>query len=303
MFPHSGVSNLNVSWETPTWTSVGAPEPACPWWRDSRPGFPWRRAGGCTAAAHSGRGGGISLPERRPAAPDTYSIWQAVQTETAASLTECAPLEWNMAKIWRSWSPPQLTQQCKPPLTWELSDLCVLVLKSTADTSTELSDRRHVSRQAVHFILHLFEIILHFPYGVWGETWPDGSTLHTCNNSKTTFQQWAGRFLTRSRYELVVVFIHQRLHVAVQRADLLHHAGLLVHQLSQGALPPQLHVDTEHTVVTVTLKNSTNKTQGQMTHYWENNSIEFQLSLLIINHQRWKLVESTFLIIDYGEVL
>lgn len=51
------------------------------------------RAGGCTAAAHSGHGDGISPPERRLAAPDTYLVWQAVQTETGASVTECGHLE------------------------------------------------------------------------------------------------------------------------------------------------------------------------------------------------------------------
>lgn len=54
-------------------------------------------------------------------------------------------------------------------------------------------------------------------------------------------------FFTCSRYELVVVFIHQGLHVTVQRADLLDHAGLLVHQVGKRALPSELHLDTKNT--------------------------------------------------------
>lgn len=44
----------------------------------------------------------------------------------------------------------------------------MLVLKSTSDSSTKVSDCCHVGRQAVHLILHLFEIILHLSYSVWG---------------------------------------------------------------------------------------------------------------------------------------
>ena len=46
--------------------------------------------------------------------------------------------------------------------------------------------------------------------------------------------------LTCGRDELVVVLIHQCLHVTVQGADLLDHAGLLVHQLSKGTFSPEL---------------------------------------------------------------
>lgn len=49
--------------------------------------------------------------------------------------------------------------------------------------------------------------------------------------------------LTCSRYKLVVVFIHKGLHVAVQRADLLDHACLLIHQLCKGALLPHLYTN------------------------------------------------------------
>lgn len=57
----------------------------------------------------------------------------------------------------------------KKSVTREFSNLCVLVLKSTTDTSAELSDSRHVGRQTVHFVFHLFEVILHLSYRVCKE--------------------------------------------------------------------------------------------------------------------------------------
>lgn len=46
--------------------------------------------------------------------------------------------------------------------------------------------------------------------------------------------------LTCSWDELIVVFINQGLHVTVQRSDLFHHAALMIHQLTQRTLLPQL---------------------------------------------------------------
>lgn len=54
---------------------------------------------------------------------------------------------------------------------------------------------------------------------------------------------WISCFLTCCRYEFVVVFIHQRLHVTVQWADLLDHAGLMVHQFGKRALPSELQMN------------------------------------------------------------
>lgn len=46
----------------------------------------------------------------------------------------------------------------------------MLVLQSPTNAGTKLCDSGHVGRQAVHFIFHLLEVILHFSDCVCGET-------------------------------------------------------------------------------------------------------------------------------------
>lgn len=69
---------------------------------------------------------------------------------------------------------PTLTQgedgETRQTVTGELCNLCVLVLERAADAGAEVGDRRHVGRQAVHFVFHLFEVVLHLSYGVWWKT-------------------------------------------------------------------------------------------------------------------------------------
>ena len=80
--------------------------------------------------------------------------------------------------------------------------------------------------------------------------------------------------LTCSRDELVVVLVNQRLHVAVQRTDLLHHAALLIHQLPQRTLSPELepshtyhYITEEHWAGTIThISLHHRKTLGRNRH-------------------------------------
>lgn len=66
-------------------------------------------------------------------------------------------------------------------LTRQFRYLGMLVLKCTADPGTELSYCSHVSRQAIHFIFHLLEVVLHLSYGVWEkEGWEDISAIWVC---------------------------------------------------------------------------------------------------------------------------
>lgn len=114
-----------------------------------------------------------------------------------------------------------------------------------------LADRQSISSSI--FLKSFFIFLI-----VSGDTWKYGLNVWVCTGQQNLKfqQQRVTRSLTCSRYELVVVFIHQRLHVTVQRADLLDHAGLLVHQLRKRALSSKLHFHIRQTMVTVTVKKS-----------------------------------------------
>lgn len=53
--------------------------------------------------------------------------------------------------------------------TCQLGDALVAVLQRGADARAEVRDHRHVGGQPVHLVLHLPEVVLHLPDGVWGD--------------------------------------------------------------------------------------------------------------------------------------
>lgn len=51
--------------------------------------------------------------------------------------------------------------------TCQLGDALVAVLQGGADARTEVRDHGHIGGQPVHLVLHLPEVVLHLPDGVW----------------------------------------------------------------------------------------------------------------------------------------
>lgn len=51
--------------------------------------------------------------------------------------------------------------------TCQLGNALVAILQRGADARTKVRDHSHVGGQPVHLVLHLPEIVLHLPDGVW----------------------------------------------------------------------------------------------------------------------------------------
>lgn len=70
--------------------------------------------------------------------------------------------------------------------TCQLGDALVAVLQRGADTRAEVRDHCHVSGQPVHLVLHLPEIVLHLPDGVWeGKGTGEGKGDEGCRGGST----------------------------------------------------------------------------------------------------------------------